>query len=148
MAKGLQDKPQVTLDRAAREPRTWADPKSARRSAAQETQHYDIDPTKRAAIVGSVNDAFDAPRTNRMPPGQDIGDQVQSRQNAQPYSNAGATDESNSVNAAMLLKGYQRQPMSPEDELYSSEHIDLFYGEAEVDGKTGFVERNNYLDRN
>ena len=54
----------------------------------------------------------------------------------------------NSVNAAMLKKGFQHQNMRPEDEMFNNEHVELFYGEAEVDGVTGFVERNNYLDRN
>jgi hypothetical protein len=65
-----------------------------------------------------------------------------------PYVAAGSTDVSNSVNGAMLKKGYQRQNMLGTDDLYTNEHVEEFYGEATVDGKTGYLERNNYLDRN
>lgn len=146
MPKGiLQEKFQRTMQRPAEEPKAWTTPKAVRRVVVQESQHYA--PIGDKAAAAGKQAEFDAPRTNRMPPGQEIMDQVQSRQYEQPYSNAGATDESNSVNAAMLIKGYQRQQMRPEDEMYNDEHEELFYGTAEVDGDVGFVERNNYLDR-
>jgi hypothetical protein len=38
--------------------------------------------------------------------------------------------------------------MNGTDDLYTGEHVDQFYGEAvDEDGKVGFAERNNYLDR-
>ena len=65
-----------------------------------------------------------------------------------PLSLAGATDASNAVDSKLLRKGYRNQRLSPQEDMYNMEHTDLFYGEATVDGETGFVERNNYLDRN
>lgn len=78
-----------------------------------------------------------------MPPGMNIGEGY-----ARDGGLAGSTDASNSVNDSMLAKGYQRQNMSNTDEMYTNEHVEEFYGDATVDGETGFLERNNYLDRN
>ena len=100
--------------------------------------------------AGSAVD-FESPVTNRMPPGMFVDNQPQAdiRRMSNAHSNlAGSSDESNSVNAAMLHKGYQRQNMLGTDDLYNNEHTEEFYGEATVEGKTGFLERNNYLDRN
>jgi hypothetical protein len=103
--------------------------------------------------VGAGSDAdFDTPVTNRLPPGmfisnQDISPDVAVGQ-VRDGGLAGSTDVSNSVDAAMLKKGFQRQHLEPSDEMYTNEHTEEFYGDATVDGKTGFLERNNYLDRN
>lgn len=87
--------------------------------------------------------------TNQMPPGMFIDNQSPNvNDHRMQYVAAGETDVSNSVNGAMLKKGYQRQEMSGTDDLYTNEHVEEFYGEATVDGETGFLERNNYLDRN
>lgn len=146
MGKGIaQEKFQRTMKREPAEQHSWTTPKAVRRVAPQEMMH--LTPGEAKAPYAGKQADVDAPRMNRMPPGQDIGDQTQSRQHPQPYSNAGATDESNSVNAAMLVRGYQRQSMKPEDEMYNDEHNELFYGNVEVEGDVGFVERNNYLDR-
>jgi hypothetical protein len=49
-------------------------------------------------------------------------------------------------------KGFIYAPMKAIDDQYTGEHADLFYGEAHGQDEsgesvTGFVERNNYLDR-
>jgi len=60
----------------------------------------------------------------------------------------GDTDVSGGVNPETLKVGFHRREMKATDDQYGGEHVDLFYGEAtNEDGETGFVERNNYLDR-
>lgn len=55
---------------------------------------------------------------------------------------AGATDVTDCVNVPDINRGFVKGKMSPTDEEYTGEHVDLFYGDS-----GGFVERNNYLDR-
>lgn len=63
-------------------------------------------------------------------------------------SPAGTTDVSNTINDELLRTGFKRREMKSTDDQYSGEHCDLFYGEAvDEEGKHGFVERNNYMDR-
>jgi len=81
---------------------------------------------------------------NVMPVGYDA---TCSRDNFQEGF-GGDTDASEDVEPSSMLKGYQRRPMGPTDDLYTGEHIDLFYGEVKDEkGNVGFAERNNYLDR-
>jgi hypothetical protein len=66
---------------------------------------------------------------------------------------AGETDVSDYVaTAESLADGFTRCPMVSTDDQYTGEHVDLFYGTARGSDDTaevydGFVERNNYLDR-
>lgn len=51
-----------------------------------------------------------------------------------------------------IRRGFFRKKMSPTDDLYTNEHVDLFYGEVKLeveDGEkeVGFLERGNMLDR-
>lgn len=55
---------------------------------------------------------------------------------------AGSTDVTDDVNIPNLVRGYTGHKMGMTDDLYTGEHVDHFYGDAD-----GFVERNNYLDR-
>jgi hypothetical protein len=60
----------------------------------------------------------------------------------------GDTDVSDDVGASSMKNGFKRLDHSGADDQYTGEHVDLFYGEAvDENGKAGFVERNNYLDR-
>lgn len=86
-------------------------------------------------------------RFNRLPPGTNIRDQRVTEQNPMPMSMAGETDVSHDTSQGALDKGYTRRRMLGTDDEYTSEHTDLFYGEARVDGEVGFVERGNLLDR-
>jgi hypothetical protein len=64
------------------------------------------------------------------------------------YGFGGDTDATNNVTTASLKTGFEYDPMAPTDDQYSGEHIEMFYGEAFGDDRrVGFVERNNYLDR-
>ena len=55
---------------------------------------------------------------------------------------AGATDVTDEVNPWVFKQGFNRHKMGPTDDMYTGEHADHFYSDA-----GGFVERNNYLDR-
>jgi hypothetical protein len=82
-----------------------------------------------------------------LPPGSNIEDQHVSDQRPTPFSMGGETDVSMDYNAQSVLMGYSRREMLPTDDMYTNEHCDAFYGEMTVDGVTGFLERNNMLDR-
>lgn len=84
------------------------------------------------------------PKFNQLPTSQIEGDCGF----PSSISLAGSTDVSDGINPKSLKHGYKRGEMSGTDDLYSGEHIDLFYGEVKDEkGRVGFVERNNYLDR-
>ena len=69
-------------------------------------------------------------------------------QNGMTRSIAGSTDFSVDANPEAFDKGFKRHVMNGSDDQYTGEHVDHFYGEVvDKDGKTGFAERNNYLDR-
>lgn len=84
---------------------------------------------------------------NALPPGMDIHDQAVSDQRRMPHVLAGTTDRTVTVNAKSLQQGFYRHPCCPTDDEYTNAHTDAFYDEVTVDGVTGFVERNNNLDR-
>jgi len=64
------------------------------------------------------------------------------------YGFGGDTDVTNNVTPMSLKNGFEYDPMAPTDDQYTGEHIEMFYGTAwGDDGREGFVERNNYLDR-
>ena len=147
----LQEKFQVTAEPRAKRDHAWTSFESQRDTRAQEEQHYAVPSSeKRMAIGGALAD-FDAPRTNRMPPGMNINNQTQTPNMPQPRSAAGETDVSDMVSSSMR-NGFTRIPMMGTDDLYTNEHTEEFYGEANGEDDagnkyTGFLERNNYLDR-
>lgn len=139
----LQEKFQLTIPEtpSAKEEgeHRWADFKSARSTGEAGFQHVDN--------ASSTGTAFE--KLNYLPPGMDISNQKRKRINNMPLSMAGATDVSADVNDKYFEEGFQCYDLAGTDDQYSGEHMDLFYGEAtDPDtGRTGFVERNNYLDR-
>lgn len=87
---------------------------------------------------------------NTLPPGMDIEDQEVFRIHRQDIAKGGlgsGTQQTEDVTRKSLAQGFDRKPMSPTDDMYTREHNDCFYDEVTVDGVTGFVERNNMLDR-
>jgi hypothetical protein len=89
---------------------------------------------------------------NYLPPGMDISNQPHKRIESMPLSIAGATDVTNVVSVPTIRRGWLRKDMSPVDDMYTNEHVEEFYGEArgtDDSGEqyTGFLERNNLLDR-
>lgn len=81
-------------------------------------------------------------RFNAMPPGMDIDVQPAAQIDQMPLSMAGETDVSKDTNPEAYARGFKKREMKGTDDQYTGEHIDHFYGDA-----GGFVERNNYLDR-
>lgn len=82
-----------------------------------------------------------------LPPGSDIEDQENSDQRVMPFSMGGQTDVSKDWNPSAIRDGWSARKMRPTDDMWTNEHCDAFYGEMTVDGVTGFLERNNMLDR-
>lgn len=159
MPKGLL---QEKFQRTVPDPNTdggneWATQESQRHAYDQPSQHYETsEPKKRYSreLWGAPIADFDSPKTNDMPPGMFIDNQLPTvNDHNMQYGPAGSTDVSNSVDGKMLRKGFQRQEMRGTDDMYTNEHVEEFYGEAsgsdDAGNKyTGFLERNNYLDRN
>ena len=59
-----------------------------------------------------------------------------------PLVISGQSDVSQDTNPESLERGFKKREMKGTDDQYTGEHMDHFYGDA-----GGFVERNNYLDR-
>lgn len=78
-----------------------------------------------------------------MPPGMDGHNQDSTEQNQMPFVLSGSNDVSHESYAPSAMEcGYAKLDMKGSDDQYTGEHVDHFYGDA-----GGFIERNNYLDR-
>lgn len=86
-------------------------------------------------------------RLNRLPPGTDISNQSLADTRTPVRTMSGETDVTKDWSPAIVRKGFKRFDVKPTDDAYTAEHTDTFYGEAKVDGETGFAERGNLLDR-
>ncbi len=84
---------------------------------------------------------------NSLPPGDDLEDQEISDQRRMPLTMGGESDVSHDWNPTAVREGWSPRAMRPTDDMYTREHNDAFYDEMTVDGVTGFIERNNMLDR-
>lgn len=87
---------------------------------------------------------------NSLPPGSNIEDQEVADFKAQPMAagNLGnGSQVTTDVTTTSLRTGFDRKRLRPTDDEYTRQHNDAFYDSVEVDGVTGFVERNNVLDR-
>lgn len=85
-----------------------------------------------------------------LPPGADLEDQemTDQRQMALSSGNLGNGEQvTTDVTGRSLRTGYDRKRLLGTDDQYTNEHNDSFYWDATVDGVTGFLERNNMLDR-
>jgi hypothetical protein len=84
---------------------------------------------------------------NSLPPGMDIEDQEVFDNHPMLIVTSGQSDVSRDMNPEAAANGFTRRQMRPTDDMYTREHNDAFYDEITVDGMTGFLERNNMLDR-
>jgi hypothetical protein len=82
-----------------------------------------------------------------LPPGADLEDQEISDQRVMPMTMGGESDVSRDWNPTAVREGWSPRALRPTDDQYTREHNDAFYDEMTVDGVTGFIERNNMLDR-
>jgi hypothetical protein len=130
MGHPLQEKFQVTLPGKVEGDAPWADFKSTRDLRGLQPW-----------VSGSADDV-DQRKFNHMPPGMELGNQFYSEQNQQRLSVAGESDVSKDTNPESFREGFTKRKMKGTDDQYTGEHVDHFYGDA-----GGFVERNNYLDR-
>ena len=138
MGKLQPDKFQRVVAPGPAEPSTWVTPDSQR--------HVNItaDTRKSGLEAGEGSpDSMMLSHYNEMPVGYDASAGNGNNTGPMPKSLAGATDASNSVDGEMLKRGYGAQSMSPTDEMETAGEPSDFYGDA-----GGYVERNNYLDRN
>jgi hypothetical protein len=85
---------------------------------------------------------------NEMPPGMENSNQFADIHDM-PFALANGQSDVTKPDKDLLKKGYTRAKLTGTDDQYTGEHIDLFYGIAYGDTKdeVGFIERNNYLDR-
>lgn len=90
----------------------------------------------------------DAVFYNSLPPGSNLPDQEMGDERVMRTVTAGTDDVTDNPKGRDFVKGYVDVTMKPTDDMYTNEHVDTFYGEAKVDGKVGFLERGNVLDRN
>jgi hypothetical protein len=117
---------------------TWETPESQRVLRGEATLDH-----KNNVNANDVRESYLNP-LNILPCGMDLEDPATTF----VYGFGGDTDATNNVTTASLKTGFEYDPMAPTDDQYSGEHIEMFYGEAFGDDRrVGFVERNNYLDR-
>lgn len=84
---------------------------------------------------------------NSLPPGSDVRDAEMADIRQMRTVTAGTDDVTDNPKGQDFVKGFVDIAMKGTDDMYTNEHVDMFYSEATVDGKTGFLERANYLDR-
>ena len=138
----LQEKFQITLPPTSDDNEGWTTQESARKTGEPGFMHRN---NSTSAEIVSV-------KFNQVGPGMDISNQMRARINPMPLSIAGQTDVTDNVKPKSMLGGFTRLDMKGTDDMYTGEHVDLFYGCAygqDDEGNTyeGFVERNNNLDR-
>jgi len=135
----LQEKFEVHSEPKSPGPEGWVSDASARDTNMMPPRH-------------TISGRFQSHRERqlqRLPPGEDITDQemadiTEERMAGGLGSGTQATED---VTVESLKKGYAPKKMRPTDDQYSNEHQDAFYNSVVLDGVEGYVERNNYLDR-
>jgi hypothetical protein len=127
MSKICQEKFEYHAPQVPPDPESWVSEKSARRNKG---------------LIGGEHEFY-----NELPPGMDGEAQSCSDQRSMSLSMGGETDVSHDWNPTAVRQGWSARAMRPTDDLYTNEHCDAFYDEITVDGVTGFLERNNMLDR-
>ena len=128
MPNHLQEKFQITVPGKSEDGESWASFESTRQVSGG------FKPKGAGDIDGS--------RFNKMPPGMELNNQCEAEINRMPFSMAGESDVSKDSNPTAFDNGFTKRGMKGTDDQYTGEHVDHFYGDA-----GGFVERNNYLDR-
>lgn len=101
-------------------------------------------------FVDSILKTVEIHQFNRMP-STEIRERMLEKQGMRLVT-AGESDVTNVQSAKCYQHGFTLHDMDGVDDQYTGEHVDHFYGEAAGTDDaghtyTGFVERNNYLDR-
>ena len=90
---------------------------------------------------------------NSLPPGMDIEDQeycdIRRMQvvDVTGYNQVSRETGTSPRSPMQMRKGFARLNLLSSDDEYTREHNDAFYEEVTIEGESGFVERNNMLDR-
>ena len=93
-------------------------------------------------------DDYPATKFNFTPPGMGLDNQLGLNTPQMKLVMSGESDVSKDTNPQAFKNGFTRKEMRGDEDNYTGEHMDHFYGCAvDEDGKEGFAERNNYLDR-
>lgn len=118
--KGMQEKYQILMP-PEYETAQWKDPSSARK-------------------ISRHGESF-----NEMPPGQDMMNQ----NHVERFVDGGLAGETSVTDhvSSSLENGYTRGDMTGLDDQQTGDSVDLWYGEVGSGKHTGFLTRNNYLDR-
>lgn len=134
MSRVVQEKFQVNEPLKPEADHTWKSDASARTRKGLQTRH---DSGKYQTYGADLN---------CMPPGMDIDQPVADIPSMRTVT-GGTDDVTDNPSGGDFSKGFVKLPFKPTDDMYTREHQDAFYDEVSVDGVTGYLERNNMLDR-
>ena len=135
MSKVVQEKFQVNEPLKPDAGDTWKSDSSARTRKGLQTRHD-----------SGVYNSYRAD-LNCLPPGMNIDDQEVKDINPMRTVTGGTDDVTDNPSGRDFSNGFVSLQLRPTDDMYTREHHDAFYDEVTVDGVTGFLERNNTLDR-
>ena len=137
MNKLVQEKYQSDYPNPAdKDPGPWASAASARRSKRE------LQTRASSGLYESYGSGL-----NDLAPGMAIDRQNLSDIPEMRTVTGGTDDVTDNPSGGDWGKGYVPLKMRPTDDQFTREHNDAFYDEITVDGQTGFLERNNVLDR-
>lgn len=139
----------LTQEKFQRTEKIPADNQHSNSWTSQESQrvaHRTPEMMVRSSRPGAPNQAdFMSPDSNALPPGMFNDNQWPDLRPQGKYVASGSTDPSNNINGETLKRGYAAQDFTPAQA--DNDIPALFHDEATVDGQTGYLIRNNYLDR-
>jgi len=127
---------EVVAPRAQSESHVWASDASARTRKGLQTRHEESGKYQSYGY-----------RMNYLPPGEVIESQAVKDIPSMRTVTGGTDDVTDNPAGGDFTRGFVPLRMSPTEDMYTREHQDAFYDEITVDGVTGFLERNNVLDR-
>lgn len=136
----LQEKFQITVPnkQETKDDESWVWGGVDQRMNASQRYFGPMDPPPCGDIIED-----DPRKFNTLPPGMEIDNQKRVQIQSMPLTLSGRNDVSGKMDAPESMeRGFTRLEMKGTDDQYTGEHVDHFYGDA-----GGFVERNNYLDR-
>jgi hypothetical protein len=136
----LQEKFQITVPnkQEAKDNENWVFPGIDNRANSSQRDHQ-----KMEMFTSCDPTDIDARKFNQLPPGMEINNQYRAQVDDMPLTISGRSDVGGKLDSPESMdRGFTRLEMKGTDDQYTGEHVDHFYGDA-----GGFVERNNYLDR-
>jgi hypothetical protein len=126
----LQEKFQITIQKPDETGEQWASFEKARK-----IDHGEWKAHLRSSSASRMN-------LNELPPGMELSNQCNREIHEMPLTVSGSGDVTDTTTPEGFREGFVKMSLDGADDQYTGEHVDHFYGDA-----GGFVERNNYLDR-